>query len=410
MSLWSLKSGGIPPFILKIEGDKLAQIRLNESVRRAIVLRKEINLLLNVALDSTDFTTKKARIASADQKLSEVKALVAIEPRIRVVNLAEIEKLISKVRLDLIRMSEPIQTDESMVLQCAENILRIINESLIIADESKVLKTKISRLELAKYQMIELQSLSKVHQEIRININPNHQSNIEKIESQINEMSFGGIEEMPAPPNYSGSWNSQVAAGVTFIATMQLRTPLRILQNHGVLHKVMPADILIKELWEGVWTVKVKTFKELGINIPEPSTGTMASQIGQIPSDGGEFLQFLITVRKIAETINPIAERIGKLKELASVERWSDFIKRLGGMGAIEGRLFPPFINTVPYLQGMQIRQLMDANLLTANDLLANEKMIGEMKGIGAKKLEKIIDYCSSAEDKDCVRLENIVR
>ena len=57
----------------------------------------------------------------------------------------------------------------------------------------------------------------------------------------------------------------------------------------------------------------------------QPAMGTMASQIGPIPSDGGEFLKFLIVVREIAETINPIEERINKIRELLAVPKWMDF-------------------------------------------------------------------------------------
>ncbi len=98
--------------------------------------------------------------------------------------------------------------------------------------------------------------------------------------------------------------NGDVLRGYRFTATMQVRTPLKILTQHGrieckVAHKLPK---ITKEDWQGIWVPEAKKWKDIGIDMPEMPEGTMASQIGQIPRDGGDYLRFLIYVNNIKES------------------------------------------------------------------------------------------------------------
>lgn len=157
-----------------------------------------------------------------------------------------------------------------------------------------------------------------------------------------------------------GRWksNQDIYDGLKFCATMQLRTPLRVLLWHGKTHKdknTVPPKIAT-EMWEGIWMPNLRSFRELGIDIEEPADGTMASDIGQIPKDGGEYLKFLIAVRKIVEAHDPIDHRIKELREMPMEDNWKLFVSRYGpshiserrGMDWIVDRFFPRFIDTFP--------------------------------------------------------------
>lgn len=131
--------------------------------------------------------------------------------------------------------------------------------------------------------------------------------------------------------------NSGLISRLEFAATLQLRTPLRVLWRHGELHTDpdAPPPQIIREPWEGMWMVKTKTWRELGgADIPDFHSTELASDIGPVPNDG-RFLEFLITVRVIVEATDPINLRTHRLRRELLRDEWRDFVERYGG-GCIE--------------------------------------------------------------------------
>lgn len=94
---------------------------------------------------------------------------------------------------------------------------------------------------------------------------------------------------------------SDLMAGWQMSVTMQLRTPLKWLQRHREYHEGAdrPTEQLPPE--HACWVPVAKTWRSLGIDMDEIPHTTMASQIGQIPVDGGDFLPFLMEYRMIVE-------------------------------------------------------------------------------------------------------------
>jgi hypothetical protein len=94
---------------------------------------------------------------------------------------------------------------------------------------------------------------------------------------------------------------------------MQLRTPLKWLQRHREFHAgtERPTEALPPQ--HACWVPLPKTWRELGIDADEIPLSTMASQIGQIPVDGGDFLPFLIEYRMIVEGAGGSLSDLGKL-------------------------------------------------------------------------------------------------
>lgn len=146
------------------------------------------------------------------------------------------------------------------------------------------------------------------------------QKNKRKVKSS--ERIFTTIEE--SQNNKVNTWNDNVDVikGMEFCATMQLRTPLRVLLRHGEIHSNINTEPpkIAKEMWEGLWIHQIMTWREMGINIDEMSESTIASDIGQVNEEN--YLPFLLAFRNIVELSEPIDSRIKKLREYPMVGDW----------------------------------------------------------------------------------------
>ena len=87
-----------------------------------------------------------------------------------------------------------------------------------------------------------------------------------------------------------------------FNATMALCTPLEVLRRHGERHPG-PVSALPKysDGQDGLWQHQLGSWKELG-EVAKEIESRMASAVGSIPRDGGDFLLFLKRFREIVES------------------------------------------------------------------------------------------------------------
>jgi hypothetical protein len=114
--------------------------------------------------------------------------------------------------------------------------------------------------------------------------------------------------------------NSDVLAGWQMLVTMRRRTPLKWLQRHREFHEgsERPAEKI--PMQHACWLPVVKTWRAIGIDMDEVPQTTMASEIGQIPVDGGDFLPFLMEYRMIVEdgggTLLDLADRYPQYREV----------------------------------------------------------------------------------------------
>lgn len=62
--------------------------------------------------------------------------------------------------------------------------------------------------------------------------------------------------------------HTDIMAGYTFCATMQLRTPLRVLLRHGEKHQgPKEPPVIAREQWKGIWIPVSKSWAELGFDL-----------------------------------------------------------------------------------------------------------------------------------------------
>ncbi len=63
----------------------------------------------------------------------------------------------------------------------------------------------------------------------------------------------------------------------------------------------------------------------------------MASEIGQIPVTGGDFLRFLLVIRSAVESAKTGKHAVAL--EVANDDRWSAIVDKLGGAQSVAMRL-----------------------------------------------------------------------
>lgn len=190
-----------------------------------------------------------------------------------------------------------------------------------------------------------------------------------------------------------------VIKGLKYCATLQLRTPLRILLKDGeTWSEGVPPDS--EEPWHGIWVHEIKTFRELGIDIDEIPEGDSASDVGCIKH--GEYLAFLIDIRKAAEADGSIKCRIELLRLVMREKRYTKFIKKHSGQSRIIDYFFPPIIDTIPGISSAVSKALRESKIATIHKLRKiTDKDLLAIKGIGPKALKKIREFAESYSGDD---------
>ena len=135
----------------------------------------------------------------------------------------------------------------------------------------------------------------------------------------------------------------------------------------------------------------------------------MSSDIGPVPTDGGQYLEFLIKVRTLVEGGGSIEVRKALLRSELQRASWGMFCLKLGGVEAVLDRLFPRFIDTIKGLPSATVAALLEANLTTPAKLAAMpDPTLIAIKGIGPAKLKRIRDACAGADDPESEFIEHL--
>jgi len=116
--------------------------------------------------------------------------------------------------------------------------------------------------------------------------------------------------DVPAQSSIEG--NEDIIKGWQFCATLQLRTPLAVLQQHGrrVLRSPDGPPMVTTEMWQGIWTFDVSDEFSMFDAV------SIASEVGSIPANGGDYLPFLLAFRTITEGEASITEKEAALRVL----------------------------------------------------------------------------------------------
>lgn len=303
-------------------------------------------------------------------------------------------------------------------IEQAGRLMEIINESLQLSNNSVKPDTKVSRLELARARLDELVELAARNTFIKL---LRLDGVRESINALTNEYQAAGYyaQADSSQIDYSRNGNTPVIPnadlldGWNFCATIQMRVPHRILSRHGEKHRgpIEERPVIEHDQSQGYWADNVKTWEELGIpGVPNFVSSEMASEIGPIPLDGGDYLKFLLVVRLIVERPTSVDRRIRALKHEMAREQWREFVRLTGGTERTVSRFFPAFINLIKGLPITAVGVLWDMNLVTANQLMqSSDATLLSVKGIGPSKLKAIREACEAAIEKDSDRLDCVI-
>jgi hypothetical protein len=341
MDVWRHKSG--ERFRREVEVAP-ANEELRVAVDTAHALVGEINVLLRVANESKVFNTKTARLASAKQKIADLKRLVSAHPRMTITNLVSIEKSIASLVCEMSNWKyEPDGAWPEWV--------------------SHAIK---SAQEHSDYRMVTWRA------------------------------------------------NQDIIVGLQFVATMNPWVPLRVLLRHGEVHSdiTRPPPGIAHDGSEGIWICKVCSLRSMGIDMDEPNPGMMASTVGPIATDGGDFLKFLIVVRRIVESEQTVETRASRLDEELRLTYWCKFVSALGGDPAqLVSMFFPYTTDTIPGLTVPTCDVLARLGLDTAAKVAATSDidLLG-IKGIGPAKLKAIREWQLQVVDRNATRIDQVAR
>lgn len=183
--------------------------------------------------------------------------------------------------------------------------------------------------------------------------------------------------------------------GLEFIATLQIRTPLAVLEHHGEFHPGPPsAAPKYASLADGFWSYKTKSLSELArrpLPTLDKSESLQASDIG--PIEASHYLPFLKQFRRIVESDDSVENKLLRLAQLR--QNNSEF-------EALWSRLevaYPDFPTSFFYLQLTAVpgigrilaRRLFQHGFV---DLATLQSAAGEqleaVPGVGSKLAKKI--------------------
>lgn len=181
------------------------------------------------------------------------------------------------------------------------------------------------------------------------------------------------------PVHSSIEGNEDIIKGWQFCATLQLRTPLTVLQQHGRRVPRSPGGppVVTTEMWQGIWTYDV------GDEFSMFDAVSMASEVGSIPANGGDYLPFLIAFRTITEGGAPVTEKEAALRDL---------MKQSGPSGT-------------PYTKYHKVKDLIDEVLPRTIALLPISRPVrSEVVATGLNTLAKV----EAASDKELLAINGL--
>lgn len=194
---------------------------------------------------------------------------------------------------------------------------------------------------------------------------------------------------------HAGHPLADIVSGMCFHATLQLRTPLRILQRNGQILPLgtdLPEDF---EQWMGIWLPKTRTWAEIGIGAAKPDyERSAASHIG--PVKQSEYLPFLMTIREVVEdrTLSLDDRRVG-IAALCIRPEFQEFADRHGGANEIFSYFHPPVLSLIPGLTESVRDGLRALGLITVTGIRqTTDSELSSVKGLGPSKIEGIRAFC----------------
>lgn len=205
-------------------------------------------------------------------------------------------------------------------------------------------------------------------------------------------------DQAPAPRHdmpQVGAGNEDIIKSWRYCATLQRRTPLAILREHG---REVPAGpdgppTLSSLMWHGIWT-PVVDWGELDAIF---DGGSMSSDVGPVPTDGGDYLPFLISLRTISEGAASVTEKEAALLDLVKQSGpggtpYAKFAKARELVDAV----LPRTIHSLPVPKPVREEMIRQGWKTLAKVERLSDKELLASKGVGPKSLVVIREFLAS--------------
>ncbi|MCK9200571.1 MAG: helix-hairpin-helix domain-containing protein [Gallionella sp.] len=190
--------------------------------------------------------------------------------------------------------------------------------------------------------------------------------------------------------------NENILEGVEFVATLHVTTPYSVLIHHGDVFAGPPSKVpQYGDQSQGIWAPKTKSWKSLGIDLPELPPSQHATDIG--PQHPETYLPFLLDFRRIFESDHKDEVKLGELHTLAAqTPEYSAFWKRLADTYEDFPRnLFYRSFLTLPGVGRKTARALYESGFRSVEQIQHAElSELQKVQGVGpglAKKLAATI-------------------
>lgn len=152
--------------------------------------------------------------------------------------------------------------------------------------------------------------------------------------------------------------NRDIVKGYEFCATMNPNVPLKYLERHGEIVSSIPESDSSLSWAMGGWIPKLSSSMDF-LSVGE----TMSSVIGPIPADGGDFLPYLKSMRRIVErdvtdSSDEISEAIRRVEEIKALPKWRNYGGKLSDPDIIN--YFEKVFDNEDYCLSFVLREMSD--------------------------------------------------
>jgi len=203
---------------------------------------------------------------------------------------------------------------------------------------------------------------------------------------------------------------NNLVCGYEYRATLRINTPLSALLDDGKISPDLIAPENVHGMAHGIWIPQIKTWRELGIDFDEAPESNCASDIG--PVERMPYRNFLVSVRLAVEDGDrKLTDRILAIKAITNITEFAEYVRKLGGQGALVEKLFPRIVMNIPGINSTVGETLWKAGMRTPHRLnVASDAELLALPGVGKKSLASLRLFCGTyAGDTSAERTEGPV-
>lgn len=285
----------------------------------------------------------------------------------------------------------------------AQRMVDVVNESMTIANGSKNIETRRSRVRVARDTLHRLLELAGDYPFIKVQRLVDVERDIGKIDAET--------DQLEADKQEVASWKE--IRGYRFQARPSLSTPLTTLMRHGEEQPAVGCELVSYP--GGNWSPIRAPFGEVmaevfGEHVRKKSEvldrHIGASEVGSVDID--ELVRFIVATKQAAMGDGSIEERAWQVDAVANLEENRRYTDGYGGVSALIERIFPKVLDKIDGIPPLIKADLykLDLRTVAAIDAAPDDRLLA-IEGMGKQRLRKLRGWCATYEgDRNEDRIE----